>query len=194
MARELYELVERLYPIARSLTGAGVRETLAVLQTEVGAAIEVSEIPTGTPLYDWAAPPEWRLRDAYVADVNGRRVIDLADSNLHVVGYSVGVDERLSRDALDAHLHSLPEQPDLVPYRTSYYGETWGFCLTDNVRRQLTDSEYDVLVDAEHVEGSLTLGEARVALLGSIRRELSGGALMSQSPVGVFMTWTLVVR
>ena len=163
MAEELYRLIERLYPIGRSLTGPGVRETLAVLQHEVGVELEPTEVPTGTPLYDWTVPQEWRVREAYIATLEGRRVIDIAESNLHVVGYSTAVRERMPRERLDAHLHSLPDQPDLVPYRTSYYGDTWGFCIAQRVRQQLTDAEYDVVIDSEHIDGALSLAEAHVA-------------------------------
>ena len=163
MAEELYRLIERLYPIGRSLTGPGVRETLAVLQHEVGVELEPTEVPTGTPLYDWTVPQEWRVREAYIATLKGRRVIDIAESNLHVVGYSTAVRERMPRERLDAHLHSLPDQPDLVPYRTSYYGDTWGFCIAQRVRQQLTDAEYDVVIDSEHIDGALSLAEAHVA-------------------------------
>lgn len=159
---ELYRLVERLFPIARSLTGDGVRETLDVLEREFGVELERSEIASGTPLYDWVVPREWRLREAHITRVGGERVVDVADSNLHIVGYSTPVSARMSREDLDAHLHSLPDQPDLVPYRTAYHADTWGFCIADRVRREMSDEEYDVHIDAELVDGAMSLAEARV--------------------------------
>ena len=170
LGQELYALVERLYPIPRSLTGDGVRETLAVLERDVGVDLRTYEIPAGTPVYDWVIPKEWRLTGAYIATLDGVRVVDVADSNLHVVGYSRPVRERMTREALDGHLHSLPDQPELVPYRTSYYGETWGFCLAHDVRETLTADEYEVVIDSEHSDGSLTFAEAVVA--GSTSREV----------------------
>jgi aminopeptidase-like protein len=159
---ELYQLTERLYPICRSLTGSGVRETLQLLEREADLQLEITEVPTGTQIYDWTVPQEWVIRDAYVADPSGTRVIDFADSNLHVVGYSEAVRRRVTLAELDAHLHSLPDQPSLVPYRTAYYADTWGFCVADDVRRGLADVEYDVVIDAERIDGSLTIAEARV--------------------------------
>ena len=163
MADELYGLVERLYPIGRSLTGAGVRETLSVLEQSHSVELARTELASGTRIYDWSVPREWRVNDAYVARLDGTRVIDLADSNLHLVGYSHPLSERVRREELEAHLHSLPGQPDLIPYRTAYYADSWGFCLTDDARRALGDAEYDVLIDTELFDGSLTLAEARVA-------------------------------
>lgn len=160
---ELYELAELLYPVCRSLTGPGVRETLELVTRQAGIELAITEIPTGTKLYDWTVPREWVIREAHVTDPNGVRVIDFADSNLHVVGYSVPVRARVTREELDLHLHSLPDAPNLVPYRTAYYADTWGFCLAHHVRESLTEPEYDVVIDAERVDGSLTIAEARVA-------------------------------
>jgi aminopeptidase-like protein len=156
----MHALVERLFPLCRSITGDGVRATLSVLAESI--PLTLHEIPTGTQVLDWTVPKEWNIRDAYVADPDGRRVIDFTKSNLHVVGYSVPVRTRMSLTALREHLHTLPDQPDLVPYRTSYYKETWGFCLSQNTLDSLPDSEYDVVIDSTLADGSLTYAEHTV--------------------------------
>jgi aminopeptidase-like protein len=154
---EMYALVERLYPLCRSITGDGVRATLDVLAGSI--PLTVHEIPTGTAVLDWTVPKEWNIRDAYVADPEGRRVIDFTKSNLHVVGYSVPVRTRMSLAALREHLHTLPQQPDLIPYRTSYYKEAWGFCLSQNALDSLQETEYEVVIDSTLADGSLTYAE-----------------------------------
>jgi aminopeptidase-like protein len=153
----MHALVERLYPLCRSITGNGVRATLDVLAESI--PLTVHEIPTGTAVLDWTVPKEWNIRDAYVADPEGRRVIDFTESNLHVVGYSLPVRTRMSLAALREHLHTLPEQPHLVPYRTSYYKEGWGFCLSQNALDSLPDTEYEVVIDSTLADGSLTYAE-----------------------------------
>jgi aminopeptidase-like protein len=121
--------------------------------------LTVHEVPTGTRVFDWTVPREWNIRDAYIADATGRRVVDFAESNLHVVGYSVPVDTVMPLAELREHLHTLPEQPDLIPYRTSYYQETWGFCLTQNTLDSLVDGDYQVVIDSTLADGSLTYAE-----------------------------------
>jgi aminopeptidase-like protein len=157
--KELTALARELFPIGRSLTGDGVRETLRLVGER--APLDVTEVPSGTVVYDWVVPPEWNLREAWIADGDGRRLVDAADSPLHVVGYSVPVRATLTGAELQEHLHSLPERPDRVPYRTSYYEPAWGFCLADDVRATIDDrSSYDVLVDSRlDKDGSLTYGE-----------------------------------
>ena len=124
----MHALVERLYPLCRSITGDGVRATLDVLAESI--PLTMHEVPTGTQVLDWTVPKERNVRDAYVADPAGRPVVDFAASNLHVVGYSVPVRTRMTLAELREHMHTLPNQPELVPYRTSYYKEAWGFCLS----------------------------------------------------------------
>jgi aminopeptidase-like protein len=157
----MHALVTRLYPLCRSLTGPGVRETLAILGEKVPLAIR--EVASGTPAFDWTVPNEWRIRDAYISDASGRRVVDFQRCNLHVVNYSRPVRTRLRWPQLDEHLHSLPEHPGWVPYRTSYYQESWGFCLAHEDRLALAArgdaAEYEVVVDAELVAGALSYGE-----------------------------------
>jgi aminopeptidase-like protein len=154
---ELHALVERLYPICRSITGDGVRQTLDIIGEHI--ALERHEVPTGTAVLDWTIPQEWNIRDAYVATPSGERVIDFQESNLHVVGYSVPVRQRMPLSELREHLHTLPDQPSWVPYRTSYYAPAWGFCLAQEKLDALPDGEYDVVIDSTLADGSLTYGE-----------------------------------
>jgi aminopeptidase-like protein len=150
-----------LWAIPRSLTGDGVRETLKYLQRLV-PEIECVEVPTGTRVLDWEIPDEWEIRGAWIEDDQGRRVVDWADNNLHVVGYSTGVDSVMSRDELEPHLHSLHDDLDAIPYVTSYYKRTWGFCLSHRVREALGAGPFRVHIDAEHRPGSLTYGHCLI--------------------------------
>ena len=154
---ELYALCERLYPICRSITGDGVRKTLTMLQDLI--PLQIHEIASGTPVFDWEVPQEWNLRGAYIENSRGERVVDAARHNLHVVGYSTPIDTNMSREALEAHLFSLPEQPDLIPYRTSYFTPDWGFCLSHNDRAALPDGTYHVVIDSALSQGALSYGE-----------------------------------
>jgi aminopeptidase-like protein len=157
---ELHALVRELYPICRSITGNGVRQTLRVLQGV--APVTVHEVPSGTAVLDWTVPREWNVREAWIADDSGRRVVDFAENNLHLVSYSVPVRARLTLAELRPHLHSLPDRPDWIPYRTSYYKEDWGFCLSQRQLESLPDGEYEVLIDSTLEDGHLTYGEVVV--------------------------------
>lgn len=157
---ELHALCKRLYPFIRSITGNGVRDTLQVLGEYL--PLRTHEVPSGTDVFDWTVPPEWNVREAYISDQSGRRVVDLKDHSLHVMSYSVPVRERMSLAELQAHLFSLPDHPDWIPYRTSYYQRGWGFCLKDSERRRLSEGSYDVVIDALLEQGSLTYGELYV--------------------------------
>ena len=152
----LHALIARLYPMMRSITGDGVRETLHVLRDHVD--LDVVEVPTGTPVGDWAVPCEWRFRSAYLADARGQRVIDAAACNLHVLNYSAPIRGRFSLDELGPHLLTDPARPDVVPYRTSYYAERWAFCLSQRQRDALAPGDYEAVIDTEFVDGSLTYG------------------------------------
>jgi aminopeptidase-like protein len=154
----MHDLARRLFPITRSITGDGVRQTLNILQEHLPDLV-IHEVPTGTLVFDWQVPDEWNIRGARLTGPNGEVVADLADSNLHVVGYSVPVDVELSLDELQSHLHSIPEQPEAIPYMTSYYNRTWGFCLTHDQREQLRDGRYHAVIDSTLEPGSLTYGE-----------------------------------
>jgi aminopeptidase-like protein len=157
----MHELAAELFPITRSLAGPGYRATLDRLE-DVCGPIERHRVATGEQLFDWDAPREWIVREAWIKGPDGEVVCSLAEHNLHLVSHSVGVHARMSLEELSAHLHSLPEQPDAIPYRTSYYREDWGFCLQHRRREALVAGEYEVLVDAELVDGFLELGEVTV--------------------------------
>ncbi|MBZ6136325.1 DUF4910 domain-containing protein [Streptomyces olivaceus] len=154
---EMYGLVERLYPLCRSITGDGVRATLRIVDEYL--PLRVHEVPTGTRVLDWTVPQEWNIRDAYVADAAGRRVVDFAESSLHVLGYSVPVSATMPLAELRPHLHTLPDHPGWVPYRTSYYEPAWGFCLAQETLDALPDGEYEVRVDSTLADGHLTYAE-----------------------------------
>jgi aminopeptidase-like protein len=156
-SQRMLALMARLFPLCRSLTGDGVRRSLQIIGEDI--PLRVYEVPTGTSLFDWTVPPEWNIRAAYIDDPGGRRVVDFATHNLHVVGYSAPVRARVTLDELQRHLHSLHEQPDLIPYRTSYDTATWGFCLSHQQRLQLRDGLYDVCIDSSLAPGSLSYGE-----------------------------------
>ncbi|MEU1555223.1 DUF4910 domain-containing protein [Streptomyces scabiei] len=157
VGEEMHALVERLYPLCRSITGDGVRATLDIVGEYV--PLQVHEVPTGTQVLDWTVPQEWNIRDAYIADASGRRVVDFAASSLHVLGYSVPVSATLPLAELREHLYTLPEHPSWVPYRTSYYQPQWGFCLSQDTLDALPDGEYEVRVDSTLADGHLTYAE-----------------------------------
>ena len=155
----LHALVRRLFPICRSITGDGVRQTLTIL-SEYLPQLRVHEVPTGTPALDWTVPREWNVREAWVKNQRGERIVDFEAHNLHLLGYSGPVHGWFSRAELDEHLHSLPEQPNLIPYRTAYYADAWGFCLPHRQRLALADDEqYEVYIDSTLGPGFLTYGE-----------------------------------
>jgi aminopeptidase-like protein len=154
---EMHSLIARAYPICRSITGDGYRKTMDLIREQI--PLEVHEVPTGTKVFDWTVPKEWNIRDAYVKDQDGRRVIDFQKSNLHVLNYSVPVKQKLSLQNLKEHLFSDPDKPHWIPYRTSYYKEKWGFCLSHDDFQSLAEGEYDVCVDSSLTDGSLTYGE-----------------------------------
>lgn len=152
-------LLKRLFPICRSITGDGVRQTLSILNEH--ADFGIKEYPSGTRVYDWTIPDEWNINDAYIADGSGARVVDFRENNLHVVGYSRPVRARMAFSELEPHLHSLPDLPDAIPYRTSYYKEDWGFCLSERRKSALDrDAEYEVVIDSKLEPGRLTLADA----------------------------------
>ena len=154
---EMYKLMIELYPICRSITGDGVRKTLEIIGNHI--PIKKHEIPTGTQVFDWNIPKEWNINDAYVIDPDGNKIIDFKKSNLHVLNYSIPINKKISLEELKMHLHTLPEQPEVIPYRTSYYEEDWGFCLTHNQFLKLKEGEYKVVIDSSLKNGNLTYGE-----------------------------------
>ncbi len=157
VGRQMYELMSDLYPICRSITGDGMRQSLQVIQQYI--PLEVHEIPSGTKIFDWTVPLEWNIEDAYIKNSQGERVVDFKKSNLHVVSYSQPIHARMSLEELTPHLHTLPETPDWIPYRTSYYKESWGFCLTHKQFQGMQDKEYEVGIHSSMKKGHLTYGE-----------------------------------
>jgi len=158
--REAYAAIKALYPICRSITGDGIRQSLRLLQNTVPLVLH--EIPSGTPVFDWFVPKEWNIRDAYIKDDKGERVVDFQRSNLHVLNYSLPVRRKMSLTELRPHLFTLPETPDWIPYRTSYYRETWGFCLSKTQLDRMEEGEYEVCIDSSLEPGYLTYGEYRI--------------------------------
>lgn len=158
---EMHALATKLYPICRSITGNGVRETLRILQELI--PLDIREVPSGTPVFDWTVPREWNIRDAYVKNEAGERIIDFQKHSLHVMSYSIPVHATMWLDQLEPHLHSLPDLPDLIPYRTSYYKEDWAFCLSHNELQKLRagnpNERYEVCIDSTLDYGNLTYGE-----------------------------------
>ena len=156
--RNMYELAGRLFPICRSITGNGFRQSLEMIR-EILPEIQVFEIPSGTAVYDWTVPKEWNIRGGWIKNLQGDTIIDFNDCNLHVMGYSVPVRQTISREELLDHIFTQPEQPEWIPYVTSYYKERWGFCMSERQKQALTDAEYEVCIDSTLEDGSLTYGE-----------------------------------
>lgn len=154
---QMLDLARVLFPICRSITGNGTRETLGILSGHI--PLTQHEVPSGTPVLDWIVPGEWNIKGAYIARLDGTRIVDFADNNLHIVQYSIAQDRVVSRAELAGHLHVLPDHPEWVPYRTAYYRETWGFCLSQRQLESLTDDTYRVVIDASLAPGHLTYGE-----------------------------------
>ena len=154
----MYGLAGRLFPICRSITGNGFRQSLEIIR-EIVPEIQVYEVPSGTEAFDWTVPKEWNIRGGWIKNLRGETIIDFNDCNLHVLGYSVPVHQTISREELLEHVYTQPEQPDWIPYVTSYYKERWGFCMSENQKLSLTDSEYEIMIDSSLEEGHLTYGE-----------------------------------
>lgn len=167
--KEIYSLIGRLFPICRSITGDGVRESLLILK-EVCPVLNIYEVPSGTHVFDWTIPKEWNVHDAYIEDESGNKIVDFKENNLHIMGYSIPVDMVVTLDELQQYLYSLPEQPDVIPYVTSYYKERFGFCISDNFRKQLKPGNYHIYINTELKDGSLTYGE--IILPGETEQEI----------------------
>jgi aminopeptidase-like protein len=157
IGEDIFAFAAEIYPICRSITGNGVRETLRAIGTHVN--LEVHEVPTGTAVFDWVVPREWNIREAYIKNEGGEKILDFAQSNLHVMSYSLPVRQRISLAQLKQHIFTLPDQPDLIPYRTSYYTENWAFCMPHRLLEGLPDETYEVVIDSSLADGHLTYGE-----------------------------------
>jgi aminopeptidase-like protein len=164
----MYELIEELYPICRSITGNGVRQTLDRIGQRV--PLQIHEVPSGTQVFDWTVPREWNIEEAFIEDADGNRLIDFANHTLHVVSYSVPVDKICTWDELAPHLHTLPDQPDWIPYRTSYYKDNWGFCHAHRDLDRLEKGPFRVRIRSSFTDGSLTYGETIIP--GATDREV----------------------
>ena len=167
-AIEAYKLMERLFPICRSITGDGNRKTLKILKEYI--PIKICEEPSGKKVFDWTIPQEWNIKDAYIKNSNGVRIVDFQKNNLHLVGYSEPFNGKMSLENLNKYLFSLPGQPDVIPYITSYYERRWGFCLSENDRKKLEEDEYEIKVDSSFKKGSLTYGE--LIIKGEVEEEI----------------------
>ena len=166
---EIHALVQRLWSINRSITGEGVRKTLRILK-EYLPELCTYEVPSGTTAFDWTVPKEWKVSKAFIITPSGDRICDFGENNLHLVGYSIAISKKISLTELQSHLHSLPDQPTAIPYVTSYYKEYWGFCITEQERSELKDGEYEICIDSELFDGSLTYGE--LLIKGSSKKEV----------------------
>jgi len=169
LGRNMHDLCQELFPICRSITGDGFRQSLAILNREL-PGLRAVEVPTGTKCFDWEVPKEWNIKGAYITDPKGKRICDFNVCNLHVMGYSVPINKTVSLDELQKHLFSLPSQPNAIPYITSYYKERWGFCITHQERKQLKLGEYAVYINSELKEGALTYGE--LIIPGESKKEI----------------------
>lgn len=167
--KEIYELAKTIFPIYRSITGEGVRKTLNCLQKEC-PVLQIYEVPSSTKVFDWEVPLEWNISGAYIENERGERVIDFANNNLHVVGYSHPINQWVTREELENYLYTQPEQPDVVPYVTSYYSSRSGFCISENQKKQLSNGKYHLVIDSEFKKGSLTWGE--IVLPGETTEEI----------------------
>jgi aminopeptidase-like protein len=169
MKESIEKYFDRLWPLNRSLTGNGNRETLQILSKLVD--MKIREVPSGTKCFDWTVPSEWNVNEAWIKDSTGKKIVDFRENNLHLLGYSERFYGKMNLQELKDHLHTIPEQPDLIPYRTSYYSPRWGFCLSHKQLSELKEDTYEVLIDSSHDEdGSMTLGEA--VLPGISKREI----------------------
>lgn len=169
VGKEMMLFMTAMWPINRSITGEGIRTTLGMIQQKL-PALQLIEVPSGSKVLDWIVPDEWEIEEAYLEDPAGVRIADMAVNNLHVMGYSESVDAHLNLNDLQAHLYSLPDQPNAIPYVTSYYKRNWGFCIADTVRKQLCDGLYKARIKATHKKGSLTIGE--LVIPGSTQEEI----------------------
>ena len=151
----MYALAEELFPICRSITGNGVRRTFEILK-KYCPNIKLYEVPSGTQVFDWTVPKEWNIKGGYLEDEQGNRIVDFDDNNLHILGYSTPVDTMISLEELEGHIYTMPKQPELIPYTTSYYRERWGFCMSQEQKERLKAGDYHAVIDSSLSEGSLT--------------------------------------
>jgi aminopeptidase-like protein len=160
LGKRMYAFAERLFPICRSITGNGLRETLRIIQQEI--PLTLHEIPTGTPAFDWVVPREWNIRDAYIKNSRGEKIVDFQKNNLHVLNYSTLINARMGLEELRPHLFTLPDKPEWIPYRTSYFNDNWGFCIAQRQLEAMPNDEYEVVIDSSLEPGALSYGELTI--------------------------------
>ncbi len=158
IGNEIYNLAKLLWPLDRSITGDGNRKTLKILQDHL-PELKICEIATNTKAFDWQIPQEWSVKEAWIKTPSGEKICDFSKNNLHLVGYSEPINKKINKDELLNHLHSLPKQPNAIPYVTSYYKKTWGFCINENDKNNLSEGDYEVFIDSKFYDGFLTYGE-----------------------------------
>ncbi len=158
IGNEIYTLAKELWPLNRSLTGEGNRKTLLTIKEHIPELV-IKEVPSNTIAFDWKVPKEFHVNEAWIKTPNGDKICDFKENNLHLVGYSMAFHKKINKDELLKHLYSLPNQPNAIPYVTSYYDKNWGFCITENEKNNLIDGNYEVFIDSKHFDGSLTYGE-----------------------------------
>ncbi|MDD2294130.1 MAG: DUF4910 domain-containing protein [Bacteroidales bacterium] len=157
---QMYALAKELFPICRSLTGNGVRETLNIINSRLDRLeLNINEVPTGTKVFDWTVPKEWNIKGGYIETLDGKKIVDFKQTNLHIMGYSTPVDAIISREELLQHIYSMPDQPEWIPYVTSYYKERWGFCMSEKQKLSLHEDKYHVVIDSTLEPGSLTYAD-----------------------------------
>ena len=171
IGEKMHELMKELFPLPRSITGNGVRDTLKIIKRELPDLI-VREVPTGTKVFDWEVPKEWNCYDAYIVTPDGQKICDFKKNNLHLIGYSVAIDRDITLSELRGHLLTLPEQPDAIPYSTSYYKDRWGFCITYNQYKRLEEGNYKVYIDSSHADGFLTYAELKIPSTSGSNKEV----------------------
>lgn len=172
--QRMYSLCKDIFPICRSITGEGVRETLSVLQNSIclskDIAFRIKAIPSGTNVFDWTVPKEWKIKEAYIEDSSGNHIIDFKNNNLHVLGYSISVDEWVDLEELKKHIYTQPDQPDVIPYVTSYYRERYGFCMSEKKKESLKPGRYHMMIDSSLFDGNMNYAE--VVIPGSTDKEV----------------------
>ena len=158
IGKEIHEFAQQLWPLNRSITGNGTRETLRQINLHLPKLL-IKSVPSGTKVFDWTVPKEWLVREAYIITPSGKKICDFSKNNLHLLGYSIPMEIDISLDELKKHLYTFPEQPNAIPYHTSYYKENWGFCLSHNEYKELKYGNYKVKIDSELYDGELNYGE-----------------------------------
>ena len=169
IGNKMHRLAKELWPINRSITGNGVRKTLRIL-AKICPKISIIEVPSDSKVFDWTVPYEWNVSEAWIKNSEGKKIVNFANNNLHIVGYSQPINKKISLNELNKNLYSIPSQPNAIPYVTSYYKKRWGFCIQDNIRKKLKSGEYRVYIDSKFKKGFLSYGELLIP--GATKKEI----------------------